>query len=164
MRVLIDSWHGLGFKLSSLSNCKFLSIDTSSSADRSISGYLCFLVHSILHFFLGGDSDSLDDFLLTFCVRVYKNHFQESYNNINYKLKRFLLTSELSSPKNLNFVCNALDTNKQSSMDGLILWHIITVASVCTIYFLSPSVSIFFLSLSLVSRQKHGIGNGLGSI
>ena len=88
-------------------------------------------------FFLGGDSDSFDDFLLTSCVRVYKNHFQESYNNINgINLKRFLLTSELSSPKNLNFVCNPLDTNKQSSNDGLILWHIIIVASVCTMAYI----------------------------
>ena len=168
IRVLRFSWDGLGSKVLAVSNSKFLFIDTSSSAaDKGISGYVCLFMHSTLLLFFGGDSDSFDGCLLTFCVRVYINHFQEPCNSTIilyiYNEKVLIFTSELLSPKNLNFACKAFDTDRQSFKDGLVLWHISTVPIVWTIYFLSLSVRIFLFSLSSVSWRKHGTGNGSGS-
>ena len=73
------------------------------------------------------------------------------------------MTSELSSPKNLNLSCNLSETALQSLNDGFCTCIIIMVAKVWTIYFRSLLVKVFFFSLPSVSWRNVGIGNGFGS-
>ena len=72
------------------------------------------------------------------------------------------LTSELSSPKHLNFLCKAFETVRQLFNDGRDLYVISIVASVCTIYFLSLSWKAPFLRCTSVEWRNVGIGKGLG--
>ena len=84
---------------SSLRRRIFLSSDTSSFAEDGIGGYSCFFIELNFNFFLGGPSSS-QCFLLTFCARVYINHFHELWK---YQIHAYIIKETIQLHIPLSF-------------------------------------------------------------